>query len=63
MDGKVRGLLVGGFSPVLNCSMPSDLFMEDIELIKMMFALDKYKVEKGVSRNYIENREDYYIND
>ncbi len=46
MDGVVRGLLVGGFSPVLNCSMPSDLFLDDIELIKMLFAQEKYKVEQ-----------------
>ena len=45
MDGVVRGLLVGGYSPVLNCSMPSDLFMGDIENIKLMFAFNKYKVE------------------
>lgn len=45
MDGVVRGLLVGGFSPVLNCSMPSDLFMDDIEHIKLMFAFEKYRVE------------------
>jgi len=47
MDGKVRGLLVGGFRPVLNCSMPSDLFMGDIENIKLMFAFEKYKVEEA----------------
>ncbi len=46
MDGIVRGLLVGGFSPVLNCSMPSDLFLSDIESIKMMFTFNKYKVEE-----------------
>lgn len=45
MDGEVRGLLVGGYSPVLNCSMPSDLFMGDIEIIKLMFAFNKYRVE------------------
>ncbi len=45
MDGVVRGLLVGGFSPVLNCSMPSDLFLGDIEIIKLLFAQEKYKVE------------------
>ena len=45
MDGIVRGLLVGSYSPVLNCSMPSDLFMGDIENIKLMFAFEKYKVE------------------
>ena len=57
MDGKVRGLLVGGFSPVLNCSMPSDLFMGDIEIIKLMFAFNKYKQEEvrawdGYSQSY-----------
>jgi S1-C subfamily serine protease len=45
MDGVVRGLLVGGYSPVLNCSMPSDLFLGDIENIKLMFVFEKYKVE------------------
>lgn len=51
MDGKVRGLLVGGFSPVLNCSMPSDLFMADIENIKLMFAFNKYKMEEVKTYN------------
>lgn len=62
MDGVVRGLLVGGFSPVLNCSMPSDLFMGDIENIKLMFAFDKYKVEaKPEPYSYtVDSREDYY---
>lgn len=45
MDGIVRGLLVGGYSPVLNCSMPCDLFFRDIENIKLMFALESYKIE------------------
>ena len=47
MDGVVRGLLVGGFSPVLNCSMPCDLFLGDVEVIKLMFAFNKYRVEKA----------------
>jgi S1-C subfamily serine protease len=63
MDGVVRGLLVGAFSPVLNCSMPSDLFLDDIENIKMIFAFDKYKVEQERQPySYsVESREDYYI--
>jgi len=52
MDGVVRGLLVGGFSPVLNCSMPSDLFLEDIEVVKMMFTFGKYKIEEEHSEHY-----------
>ncbi len=51
MDGIVRGLLVGGFSPVLNCSMPSDLFLNDIENIKLMFAFNKYKMEEVKTYN------------
>ena len=51
MDGVVRGLLVGGFSPVLNCSMPSDLFFNDIENIKLMFALNRYSIEKEQEQN------------
>lgn len=50
MDGVVRGLLVGGFSSVLNCSMPCDLFIGDIENIKLMFAFNKYRVVE------VENR-------
>ena len=45
MDGKVRGILVGGFSPVLISVMPCDLFIEDIELIVDMFRQDKYRKE------------------
>jgi S1-C subfamily serine protease len=46
MDGVVRGLLVGGYSPVLNCSMPCDLFLGDIENIKLMFVFNKYRIEE-----------------
>jgi len=56
LDGVVRGILVGGYSPVLNCSMPCNLFMSDIEYIKMMFIMDKY--QKEVTPTYSEN--DYY---
>jgi len=61
MDGVVRGVLVGGYSPVLNCSMPCDLFLSDVELIKLMFTMDKY--EKEVVPVYSPN--DYYnhVND
>ena len=49
LDGIVRGLLVGGYSPVLNCSMPCDLFLEDVESIKLMFTFNKYKQEEKKS--------------
>lgn len=46
MDGVVRGILVGGRSPVLNCSMPCDLFLPDIEQIRLMFIMDRYQFER-----------------
>ena len=59
MDGVVRGVLVGGYSPVLNCSMPCDLFMPDIEQIRLMFIMDKYQFEKEPETSY----DDPYYND
>jgi len=66
LDGVVRGILVGGYSPVLNCSMPCDLFMPDIEYIKMMFVMDKYEFEKipeysNPYYNYAEDTEYYKV--
>jgi len=54
MDGVVRGLLVGGYSPVLNCSMPCDLFLNDIEAIKLLFTFNKYKLEEEKVENYYQ---------
>ena len=54
IDGVVRGLLVGGFSPVLNCSMPSDLFLNDIEIIELMFDFNRYSVEREKVYNYYD---------
>jgi S1-C subfamily serine protease len=45
-DGVVRGILVGGYSPVLNCSMPCDLFLSDVEQIKLVFIMGKYEFEE-----------------
>ena len=50
-DGVVRGILVGGYSPVLNCSMPCDLFLSDIENIKLMFTMDRFEIERITSRD------------
>lgn len=46
MDGKVRGILVGGFSPVLIYCVPVDLVVKDLVLIDIMFALDNYEFEE-----------------
>ena len=47
MDGTVRGVLVGGFSPVLISVMPVDLFMADLDSIRLMFAQDRYEREEA----------------
>lgn len=55
MDGKVRGILVGGFSPVLIICMPVDIFIDKLEVIKMMFEQQKFSEEKPLidyNRNY-----------
>jgi hypothetical protein len=62
-DGVVRGILVGGFSPVLCCVMPCDLFMDDLGLIEDMFGMDRHKheevVEYGQYYNDINDNEYY----
>lgn len=47
-DGVVRGVLVGGFSPVLISVMPCDLFLGDLESIRLMFAQDRFRREEAV---------------
>ncbi|KKM04237.1 hypothetical protein LCGC14_1766230, partial [marine sediment metagenome] len=47
-DGIVRGILVGGFSPVLISVMPCDLFLGDLESIRLMFTQDRYEHEETV---------------
>ena len=47
MDGKVIGILVGGYSPVLIGCIPVDVFFSDIEQIDLMFALDDYEFEQA----------------
>lgn len=52
LDGVVRGILVGGYSSVLNCSMPCDLFLSDIEQIRLMFIMNKYQFEEKPEYSY-----------
>ena len=64
MDGKVRGILVGGFSPVLISVMPCDLFLSDLEEIRSMFTQDKYRHEEAPTYsdpfyNYSDDNEYY----
>jgi len=46
LDGIVRGILVGGYSPVLIYCVPVDLVVKDLEIIDLMFAQDKYRFEE-----------------
>lgn len=46
-DGIVRGILVGGFSPVLISVMPCDLFFANLDAIRLMFTLDRYEREEA----------------
>lgn len=52
VDGVVRGILVGGFSPSLIICMPVDLFLNDIEEINRMFTQGKYYHEKKIQDYY-----------
>lgn len=47
MDGKVRGILVGGLSPVLIYCVPVDLVAKDLLLIDIMFTLNDYFFEEA----------------
>lgn len=46
LDGRVRGVLVGGFSPVLVLAMPVDLFLDHLDEVTLMFEMDNYKREQ-----------------
>ena len=59
MDGRVRGILVGGFSPVLVYCIPVDLVMMDLSLIDIMFALDEYSFEEVQERNWNGYNQEY----
>ncbi len=57
MDGKVRGILVGGYNSTVNCLIPVDIFIEDLEDIEKMFRyynLEGYEWEE-VSEGYYES--------
>lgn len=54
LDGVVRGILVGGHSPVLIYCIPVDLFIKDHSTIEMMFNQDAYYVEEAIDLDYEE---------
>lgn len=46
MDGKVRGILVAGFSPVLIHVVPADTVINDLAQIEILFTLNEYYIEE-----------------
>lgn len=52
LDGVVRGVLVGGHSPVLIYCIPVDLFIKDHATIEMMFNQDAYYLEERIESEY-----------
>ena len=48
LDGRVRGVLVGGFSPVLVMAMPVDLFKDRLDEVTLMFGMDQFRKEKSI---------------
>lgn len=55
LDGKVRGVLVGGFSPVLVLAMPVDLFKDRLAEIELMFKMERLRFEGRLTPNEILN--------
>lgn len=51
-DGVVRGILVGGYSPVLIYCVPVDIILDDLEYIKLLFGIDKYYYEEKAEYSY-----------
>ena len=62
LDGKVRGILVGGFSPSLIIAMPMDIVLEELEVVKLKFTLNKYYHEEKPKDSYYNYEDDneYY---
>ena len=70
-DGIVRGIIVGRLSPVLISVMPCDLFLADLDSIRLMFKIGRYQHEEaqheeaqeytGEYWNYVDNNEYYTI--
>jgi S1-C subfamily serine protease len=46
MNGEVIGVLVGGMQPGLNYNVPVDIFMYDLDTIRLWFELSKFELVK-----------------
>ena len=65
LDGKVRGILVGGMSNAIIYCIPAELIINDCQTIQLMFLMDQYRKEieevypTGVYYNHEEDSEYY----
>lgn len=65
LDGKVRGILVGGFSNAIIYCIPATLVANDCQVIQLMFLMDEYQKEIAPEYkdypyyNYKDNNEYY----
>lgn len=64
LDGKVRGILVGGFSNSIIYCVPAELIVNDCQVIQLMFLMDEYQKEIATKDNYLyyneKNDSEYY---
>lgn len=51
LDGKVVGILVGGYSNALIYCIPAELVTEDCQAIELMFLMDNYILERDDDYN------------
>ena len=62
IDGVVRGVIVGKPASNLIIAMPVDIVLEEIELVKQKFIMDKYHKEEAPEDPYYnyKNNTEYY---
>lgn len=62
LDGKVRGVLVSGFSNAIIYCIPATLVVNDCQVIQLMFLMDEYQKEIAPTYNYNEPYYNYKEN-
>lgn len=58
LDGKVRGILVGGLSNALIYCIPAELVANDCQMIQLMFHMDEYRRE--IKPEFVAYDDPYY---
>lgn len=48
LDGKVIGVWVGSYQPNVHYCIPVDIFLEDLDILELLFLQDKYEVEQEI---------------